>query len=144
MDPFERRLYTAVNTSTAPLFLLMVLAPRAALTARVVARAAPPLQAGLALTYAGLLASTVGRGERVDFRDGDSVRRGLTQPRGFLAGWAHFLAFDLFVGRWIWETGLAEGRSTRAALLLTWLAGPLGLLLFTAQRALRQADQPES
>jgi hypothetical protein len=132
----ERRLYAVVNTCTAPLWLLMVAAPRSALTASAV-QLATPLYAALGASYVGLLASGWG-GERVDFREPESVRRGMLQPRGFLAGWTHFIAFDLFVGRWIWEQGLEQGRSTRAALLLTWLAGPAGLALFLGQRAVRR------
>lgn len=132
MDAAQRSRYTVVNTSTAPLWLAMILAPRAAGTARAL-RAATPLLAALGAAYLAFLVSARD-GQRVDFTDPDSVRRGLTSPEGFLAAWTHLLAFDLFVGRWIWETGLAEGRSTRMALALTWFAGPAGLLLFLAQR----------
>ena len=55
-----------------------------------------------------------------------------------LAGWIHYLAFDLFVGAWI-------VRAARAAsvpfllvvpcLVLTFLFGPAGLLAFLALRA---------
>jgi hypothetical protein len=133
MTPGERRLYAVINSCTAPLWLLMIAAPRSPLTARAV-QSATPLYAALGAGYVALLASGWG-GERVDFRDPDSVRRGLLQPRGFLAGWAHYIAFDLFVGRWIWEQGLAQQRSTRVALLLTWLAGPSGLAVWLGQRA---------
>lgn len=134
----DRLIYQVVNTSTAPLWLAMILAPRSALTARLV-RLATPMYAALGATYIGLLASVWGKGEKVDFRDPDSVRAGLQQPRGFLAGWAHYLAFDLFVGRWIWEQGLDRGRSSRIALLLTWLAGPAGLTIWLAQSRLAQS-----
>jgi hypothetical protein len=131
----ERRAYAVINTCTAPLWLLMIALPRSPLTARAV-RAATPLYAALGASYVGLLASGWG-GERVDFRDPETVRRGLAQPRSFLAGWAHYIAFDLFVGRWIWEQGLAAHRSTRLALLLTWMAGPAGLTLWLGQSAVR-------
>ncbi len=133
MSSRERRLYALINTCTAPVWLLMILLPRSALTASVL-RLATPLYATLGATYVGLLASGWG-GERVDFRDPESVRRGLLQPRGFLAGWAHYIAFDLFVGRWIWEQGLASKRSTRVALVLTWVAGPTGLAVWLGQTA---------
>jgi hypothetical protein len=132
----ERRIYALLNASTAPLWLAMILAPRSRLTARLL-RVATPLTAGLGVGYAALLARATGDGLRLDFRDPQAVRAALSQPFAFLAGWAHYLAFDLFVGRWIHETGLAEGRSTRLALLLTWMLGPAGLTLFLAQRALR-------
>lgn len=133
----ERAAYALINTCTAPVWLAMILAPRSALTGRLV-RLATPLYAALGASYVGLLASGWG-GERVDFRDPESVRRGLGQPRGFLAGWAHYIAFDLFVGRWIWEQGRTAGRSTRLALLLTWLAGPAGLTLWLVQSRVRRA-----
>lgn len=133
MTARDKRIYTVINTCTAPIWLAMILLPRSALTARAV-RLATPLYAALGATYVGLLASGWG-GERVDFRDPESVRVGLGNPRGFLAGWAHYIAFDLFVGRWVWEQGLDKGRSTRVALLLTWMAGPAGLTLWLGQSA---------
>lgn len=133
----DRRIYTVVNSCTAPLWLAMIIAPRSAVTARFV-RLATPLYAVLGASYFGLLAAGWG-GERVDFRDPETVRAGLQQPKGFLAGWAHYIAFDLFVGRWVWEQGLDRGRSTRAALLLTWLAGPAGLTTWLAQSAVRRS-----
>ena len=133
LSPRERRTYALVNTCTAPLWLLMVLLPRSPLTASAV-RLATPMYAALGGTYVGLLASGWG-GDRIDFRDPESVRRGLLQPRGFLAGWTHYIAFDLFVGRWIWEQGLQARRSTRVALVLTWVAGPTGLAVWLGQMA---------
>ena len=135
MTARERRIYAVVNTCTAPLWLLMIALPRSPFTASAV-RLATPLYGVLGATYVGLLASGWG-GERVDFRDPETVRRGMLHPRGFLAGWTHYIAFDLFVGRWVWEQGLEQRRSTRVALLLTWMAGPTGLAVFLGQRALR-------
>lgn len=135
MTARERRIYAVVNMCTAPFWLAMIAFPRSSATASAV-RLATPLYGVLGATYIGLLASGWG-GERVDFRDPETVRRGLLQPRGFLAGWTHYIAFDLFVGRWVWEQGLEQGRSTRVALLLTWLAGPAGLAVFLGQKALR-------
>lgn len=60
-----------------------------------------------------------------------------TNPAVALAGWVHYLAFDLFVGAW-------EVRTARRAaiphlmvlpcLLLTFLFGPIGLLAFLGLR----------
>lgn len=62
-------------------------------------RAAPVLQVALGAGYVALLVSSVisSSGDRVSFADGDSVRRGLLQPRGFLAAWAHLVTLDLEV-----------------------------------------------
>jgi hypothetical protein len=56
-----------------------------------------------------------------------------------LAGWVHYLAFDLFIGAWICRRAAAEGISpwiARLCLPLAFLAGPVGLLLFLILRAL--------
>jgi hypothetical protein len=54
-----------------------------------------------------------------------------------LVAWIHFLAFDLFVGRWIYRDGRERGIGAlplAAVLLLTLLLGPLGLLLYLLLR----------
>jgi hypothetical protein len=123
-----------MNGSLAPVWLAMILAPRARLTRWLVQRASL-LFVGLGVTYDVLLASGMARsGGLIDYRDPDAVRRALSTPDLFLAGWTHWVAFDLFVGRWIWEEGLAQGRPDRLSLLLTWLAGPAGLSLHLVQR----------
>ena len=61
-----------------------------------------------------------------------------TDPAVALAGWVHYLAFDLFVGAWIVRTARAEGIAyliTLPCLALTFLFGPAGFLVFTALRA---------
>lgn len=134
LDDNRRLAYTIINASTAPLWLAMILFPNSRVTATLV-KAATPLLAGLGVTYTALLAAgVVGGGEKLDFRDPDSVRRALASPDAFLAGWTHYLAFDLFVGRWIWQESVAAGRRSRLALFLTWMAGPAGLTLHLAQR----------
>lgn len=134
LAPRRRQAYMLINASSAPIWLAMIVAPRSHL-ARWLVHAATPLFVGLGVTYDVLLASGLAQsGEVIDFTDPDAVRRALSSPDVFLAGWAHYIAFDLFVGRWIWEDALARGRAPRLALLLTWLAGPAGLSLYLVQR----------
>ena len=57
-----------------------------------------------------------------------------------LAGWVHYLAFDLVIGAWIARRGSAEGMNPwaiRLCLPPTFLAGPIGFLLFLGLRAIR-------
>ena len=57
--------------------------------------------------------------------------------RGATAAWAHFLAFDLFVGRWIYLDSRSRGTSdwvTGPILFLTLLPGPLGLIVYFIAR----------
>ncbi len=60
-----------------------------------------------------------------------------TDPGVALAGWVHYLAFDLFVGAWITRTARSEGIPhllILPCLVLTFLFGPAGFLAFTALR----------
>jgi hypothetical protein len=56
-----------------------------------------------------------------------------------LAGWTHYLAFDLFIGGWEVRDAQRRGIShllVVPALILTFLVGPAGLLLYLAIRRL--------
>jgi Domain of unknown function (DUF4281) len=62
----------------------------------------------------------------------------LSRPEAILAAWVHFLAFDLFVGSWqaadAPEAGVPHWLLL-PCLLLTLLAGPVGLLLYLLIKA---------
>jgi hypothetical protein len=69
------------------------------------------------------------------------VMRLFTVPEVALAGWVHYLAFDLAVGLWIAQRADAEGvsRWLQAPVLgVTFLFGPLGLLMGAAVLAVRR------
>ena len=56
-----------------------------------------------------------------------------SQEAAVVTGWVHYLAFDLFIGAW--EVRQARRIGMRfiwviPCLVLTWLFGPIGLLLF--------------
>ena len=61
-----------------------------------------------------------------------------------LAGWIHYLAFDLFVGAWIVRDAQKEWIShwlVLPCLFFTLMAGPFGLLLYLVLRAANNARQ---
>lgn len=63
-----------------------------------------------------------------------------SEPALLLAGWVHYLAFDLFIGAW--ETRDAQTHNVPHLLLipcliLTFMLGPIGLLAYFALRAMR-------
>jgi len=116
---------------------LLVLAPRWRFTRLLVLSGALPL--GLAAAYAGLIAvHYLGphRGEG-GFGSLAQVAALFRDPWALLAGWVHYLCFDLAVGSW--ETRDAHRRGVPhltlvPCLLTTFLVGPLGLLLYSAVR----------
>lgn len=61
-----------------------------------------------------------------------------TNPHIALAGWLHYLAFDLFIGAWAVRTARAEATPHLLVLphlALIFLFGPAGFLTFHAMRA---------
>jgi hypothetical protein len=128
--------WSAVNFSTVPFWLAMIIAPRSTLTRKLMERVAP-LHGALSVIYSAALLTAVAKSdERIDFGKLASVSRAFQQPEAMLAGWTHYITFDLLVGSWIWRRSLAEGRSARLSLLLTWWAGPAGFGLFAARNRL--------
>lgn len=91
----------------------------------------------LALGYAVLLIAYWKSAPDGNFGGLDGVAQ-LFSSRGKLAGgWPHFLAFDLFVGRWVVDDVLQERRSRwllLPSLPLVFLYGPAGLLTYFALR----------
>nr|WP_314443444.1 abscisic acid-deficient protein Aba4 family protein [uncultured Sphingomonas sp.] len=70
----------------------------------------------------------------------EGLRNLFLSDGGLVTGWTHYLAFDLFVGLWISRDADAKGFSRLVQapiLLLTFLAGPLGLFLWLAIRERR-------
>lgn len=60
------------------------------------------------------------------------------QPSALMAGWIHFLAFDLLIGAWICRKARAENIHfgfVLPCLPVTFLFGPAGFLLFSTIRA---------
>lgn len=92
---------------------------------------------GFGLLYAGLIFANVytvdgGFGSIAD------VRALFSKDELLLAGWLHYLAFDLFIGAWIARNADAIGlpRVLQAVMLLaTFMFGPVGLVLFLTTRA---------
>lgn len=62
----------------------------------------------------------------------------LGSPQGATIGWIHFLAFDLFVGRWAYLDSRERGIHpllVSPTLFFTLMFGPLGLVLYLIVRA---------
>ncbi|WP_174189264.1 ABA4-like family protein [Nocardia barduliensis] len=120
----------------APFWTLMILAPTWRRTGAIVASpliCLPPL-----IVYAVLIAPEVGSfaAALVD-PELSGLREVLGGEPGAAAAWAHFVAFDLFLGRWIFQDSRARGHSPlliSPLLLLTILFAPIGVLLYLLVR----------
>ncbi|MEO0321397.1 MAG: ABA4-like family protein [Myxococcota bacterium] len=131
MDP--ELVFTLVNALPMPIWLTWFVAPRSTL-ARWFADALWPW-ALLAAIYVALLAVTFsGPSPGGDFFSLAGVMRLFDSEWGTLAGWTHYLCFDLFVARWIMREAPDAGYRLTPILVGTLMFGPLGLLLFFGAR----------
>jgi ABA DEFICIENT 4-like len=90
----------------------------------------------LAVVYVALVASTLPWSEG-GFSSLAAVSALFRDPWVLLAGWTHYLAFDLFIGGWEVRDANASGIPhllVVPALVLTFLFGPAGFLLYLAIR----------
>ena len=95
------------------------------------------LVGALAIAYAALIMVFFFRVEGGGFGSIAEVRLLFLSDGGLLAGWIHYLAFDLFVGIWIAERSDRAGlnRLIQVPILVaTFMFGPVGLLMFYATR----------
>ncbi|MEU4688275.1 ABA4-like family protein [Actinoplanes sp. NPDC023714] len=120
----------------APFWALMILLPRWSWTTRIVG--SPLIVLPIVAIYALLVIPAFGEVlPAVANPTLDGVTALLGTPAGAAAGWAHMIAFDLFVGRWCYLDGRERGISPfvmAPILLLTILLGPLGLAAYLGVR----------
>ncbi|GAA0806510.1 ABA4-like family protein [Spirilliplanes yamanashiensis] len=120
----------------APFWALMIVLPHWSWTRRIVA--SPWIVAPPALVYAVLVLPHLGTFlPAVSSPTLPGVQGLLGTAGGAAAGWAHFIAFDLLAGRWIYLDSRERAMPallTAPVLLLTILFGPLGLLAHLALR----------
>ncbi|TGN17327.1 ABA4-like family protein [Leptospira idonii] len=83
--------------------------------------------------YSFFIGSSFGHAEG-GFDSLENVRKLFQNDYALLAGWVHYLAFDLFLGTWEIEDAKAHGISRWLVLpcqIMTFMYGPVGLLLYT-------------
>jgi hypothetical protein len=125
------------NSLVLPFWALMILLPRWRWTERIMR--SPLISVAPAALYAALIFPRLGEIWPAVARPTlTGVTALLGSPVGATIAWVHFLAFDLFVGRWIY----LDSRERQASpwlmaplLFLTLMLGPAGFLLYLALRS---------
>ncbi len=131
------RLFALANPLAMLGWALLVLAPRWRFTKGLVLSGAWPL--GLAVGYAAFITTHYlgAHGGEGGFGSLAQVAALFQDPWALLAGWVHYLCFDLFVGAWEVRDAQQRGLPHWAvvpALVLTFLFGPVGLLVYVGVR----------
>ena len=113
-------------------WLGLVFLPGQRIVVEVIARVVIPLV--IAAIYVFMIASQIGSAPPgAGFGSLDAVAQLFSVKGLLLAGWVHYLAFDLFVGSWEVSDARANGIHhlwVVPCLFATFMAGPAGLALY--------------
>ncbi len=131
--------FSIVNLLPLPVWLIWLVAPRARASRLLVESLWPwRILAALYLIFLCVLFAGAGAADASaaspDFNSLAGVMALFDDEWGALAGWVHYLCFDLFVARWIMGDAPNGGYRLAPVLFLTLMLGPVGLLLYTSAR----------
>ena len=124
------QIFSLANALAVLGWLLLIFGGRTRWAASMVTGAVLPLL--FAVIYSGLLVGHL-VGSNGSFQTLAGVSALFENRWLLLAGWVHYLAFDLFIGAWQVRDSRARGIShllVVPCLALTFLFGPAGLLLY--------------
>ena len=127
-------LFSLCGTAAGIGWLLLMLAPRWRV-ARLVAGVVIPQ--AIAVVYLWLIVRHM-PGAEGGFGSLAEVAALFSQRELLLAGWIHYLAFDLFIGSWEVRDASRHGVPhllVIPCLVMTFMLGPIGLLAYFAARA---------
>jgi len=135
MTPSE--VFKIVGMLTMPMWVLLILLPKWKVTRFLIDYKIIPII--LSVIYAIYIIQALIVGGMMDFGSLKSVMQLFTVENAVLAGWVHYLAFDLLIGMWI----VNQNRTLKIhpiilapCLLGTFLFGPLGFLVFMIIRTI--------
>jgi hypothetical protein len=133
-------LFNFLNILVLPVWLSMLLFPRARFTQRLVMSYWPFIVLGAVYTLllaVALLSSPAGLS--LSF---DALRTVFVSDWVFVAGWAHYLMLDLFAGVWLFRDAKYWGVNPTLYLLLTLFFAPLGLGVYLLTRQRKTKGDP--
>jgi len=130
-------LFQYANQAALLGWVLLIVAPRWRVTQRLITSGAWSL--GLAALYIILMTSHYlgGQAGEGGFSSLAEVAALFRDPWALLGGWVHYLCFDLAVGAWASRDAQRRGMPHLLlipALILTFLFGPAGFLLYCIVR----------
>ncbi|MCZ6727065.1 MAG: ABA4-like family protein [Acidobacteria bacterium] len=135
MEP--ETLFTVATRAVLPGWLLLILLPRWRWSSRLIS--AVVLPGLLGLVYLWLIVNHWGTTTGGGYDSLSEVSTLFSNPWLLLAGWVHYLAFDLFIGAW--EVRDAQREKIHhllvvPCLVLTFLFGPVGLVGYLGLRGI--------
>lgn len=136
------QLFSICNSAIIIPWLLLVVFPRWTWTRKLVISGLFSLL--YAAVYLGLIAYVLVEGKSgFNFGSLEQIGGLFENSWTLLAGWVHYLAFDLFVGAW--EVKDAQNRGIShwlviPCLFFTFMLGPVGFLLYVSLRSIAKKE----
>ena len=130
--------FTIANYMAMPMWLLMIVLPKWKATRFLIDYKIIPLLLSLLYAIYIYLAMQISGG--MDFGSLSSVMALFTEENAVMAGWVHYLAFDLLVGMWMIDQNQKLGIHPlimAPILFATFMLGPIGFLLFMIVRSFK-------
>jgi Kef-type K+ transport system membrane component KefB len=127
-------IFSIANMTALLSWIVLAIAPRWKWTRKIILSGVIPLL--LSVAYLVLIVLFFGSAEG-GFGSLADVMKLFTNQWAVLAGWIHYLAFDLFVGSWEVKDAQENGIShwfVLPCLFLTFMLGPIGFLLYNIIR----------
>ena len=129
--------YTIINAAVLPFWLLLLVVPHSRVTNLAVHSGLVPILLGAVYIFY-LVSSILGGGpEGASMNSLQGLLIAFSDPDTLVGAWSHYLIFDLFVGAWLVRDAKRENIHHLAVvvpLILTLMAGPLGLVLYLVIR----------
>jgi hypothetical protein len=130
-------MFTVATLGVVPFWLLLIVAPFWRGTELLTHSILPALVLGATYTWLFASGAFTNVPDTANFTSLSGLMVMFTLPEAVVAGWIHYLVFDLFVGAW--EVRDARRRGINHLLVipcvvLTFLLGPIGLLLYVVLR----------
>ena len=129
-------MFSLANFIVMPMWILMIFLPKWKLTRYLIDFKVIPLV--LSAVYIFYIVHSIMDNGLMDFGSLASVMEMFTEEHAVLAGWIHYLAFDLLVGMWMIDQNKElniHKLLLAPCLFFTFMFGPLGFILFTLLKA---------
>ena len=144
------------NVAISVLWALIIIAPRSKITEAVAKSRWSIIVPSIAFLYFFLAATVIDSPDLADvlqksiflFTDGaadpKNMAKLLSSPAYAAQDWVHVLIWDYGAGRLIYLDALKKGVPIRPSLLVTFIAGPVGLLIHELTCAVYKGNQSET
>jgi len=126
------QVFSIANMMAMPMWILMITLPNWKATRLLIDYKVIPLL--LSVIYAIYIFLSIQSGGGLDFGSLGSVMQLFTVKNAVIAGWVHYLAFDLLIGMWM----IDQNRKLKIhPVLMAPMLGPVGFLLFTIIKSIK-------